>query len=194
MHNKEFKRSGKNEGPAHIDISKMFGDAFFKDRSDHIPWTHFFYKIYFNVKRLFCSPKIKKDIDLLQQVENLLSTAPSEPTSDIINKCQHFIQLHRIIENTNARKRLERWATKIIAIYLFVVLIIVILDSLKAVDVLEITDPIMMTILSTTTVNIIGLGLIVLRGHFHEKESIEKNEKEERESKKDTSQHPPAKR
>lgn len=180
------KRSRKNEKLPPFDFSEMFSDNFFKDKSDHIPWAHFFYKIYFNVKRLFCSPKIKRDIDLLQQVENLLNTVPSEPTSDIINKCQHFIQLHRIIENTNARKRLERWATRIIAIYLFVVLSIVIIDSLKIIDVLDISDPIMITILSTTTVNIIGLGLIVLRGHFHEKESIEKSEKEEVKAKEET--------
>lgn len=31
---------------------------------------------------------------------------------------------------------------------------------------ITIPEPIMITILSTTTVNIIGLGLIVLRGHF----------------------------
>lgn len=34
----------------------------------------------------------------------------------------------------------------------------------------------MITILSTTTVNIIGLGLIVLKGHFLAKESLDDND------------------
>lgn len=169
----------KKENLPYFDLSDILNDDFFEDKSEHIPWSHFFYKIYFNVKRLFCSPKVKKDIDLLQQVENLLNTTPSEPTSDVINKCQHFIQLHRIIENTSARKRLEKWATRIIAIYLFVVLTIAILDSLRVMNVFEISDTVMVTILSTTTVNIIGLGLIVLRGHFNEKENIKNKKKKE---------------
>lgn len=37
----------------------------------------------------------------------------------------------------------------------------------------------MMVLLSTTTINIIGLGLIVLRGHFQEKETL-KNKNEEK--------------
>jgi hypothetical protein len=125
---------------------------------------------------MFCSPKVKKDIDLLHQVEILLNTIPTEPTSDVISKCRHFIELHRIIENTNARKRLEKWATRIIVIYLFVVLLVVVFNSLK---IIEISDSVMITILSTTTVNIIGLGLIVLRGHFYTKEDIEKAKKKE---------------
>ena len=60
---------------------------------------------------------------------------------------------------------------KVIALYLFVVLSIVVLCYSKIPFVsgfvqINIPPNIMITILSTTTVNIIGLGLIVLRGHF----------------------------
>jgi hypothetical protein len=134
------------------------------------PWKHFFYKIFFVTKRLFCSPKTKKDLNILENVENLLNISPSDPSSDIINKCHHFIKLHRVIENTNARKRLEKWAKRLIVGYLLLVLVMVILSSLKTYNILKISDTVIITILSTTTVNIIRLGLIVLRGHFNAKE------------------------
>lgn len=151
-----------------LDLGDLFPSNFFENKKDYIPWSHGGYKIYFNIKRFFCNTHAsKKDINILEQVENLLNSTPSEPSSDVINKCHHFIKLHRIIENTNARKRLERWATKVIVCYLFIVLLLLILSSLR---IIEISDTVAITVLSTTTVNIIGLGLIVLRGHFYTKE------------------------
>lgn len=88
----------------------------------------------------------------------------------MIDKCHHFIKLHRIIENTSARKRLEKWAKRVIVLYLLVVLMLVVFDSIVENTWFEISDTVMITILSTTTVNIIGLGLIVLRGHFPQKD------------------------
>lgn len=160
----------ESEEQVEFDFSDIFDPTFFDKKKDYIPWTHGAYKIYFNVKRLFCSTHIKKDLNILEQVESLLNSVPSEPSSDIIDKCHHFIKLHRIIENTNARKRLEKWATRVIVCYLFLVLILVILNSLKKESPLNVSDAVVITILSTTTVNIIGLGLIVLRGHFYTKE------------------------
>lgn len=165
----EDKRE-EEEDQLDFNLSDIFDSTFFDEKKDYIPWTHGAYKIYFNVKRFFCSTSTKKDLNILEQVESLLSSVPSEPSSDIIDKCHHFIKLHRIIENTNARKRLEKWATRVIVCYLFLVLILVILNSLKVYDLLEVSDAVVITILSTTTVNIIGLGLIVLRGHFYTKE------------------------
>lgn len=154
-----------------FDFSEIFHPDFFDNKKDYIPWkTHGAYKIFFNIRRFFCGTNTKKDINILEQVENLLSSTPSEPSADIIDKCHHFIKLHRIIENTNARKRLEKWATRVIITYLLLVLILVIFNSLKTFEILNISDAVVITILSTTTVNIIGLGLIVLRGHFYTKE------------------------
>lgn len=135
-----------------------------------IPWTHGGFKCYFAIKRLFSSPRPRKELNLLDQVETLLNTTPAEqePTDELIDKCHHFIKLHRIVENTNARKRLEKWAKRVIVIYLLFVLCVVIINSLRWI---LISDAVMITILSTTTVNIIGLGLIVLRGHFPQDKS-----------------------
>ncbi|MDT3367908.1 MAG: hypothetical protein LIR40_04580 [Bacteroidota bacterium] len=154
-----------------IDQGNLFDfEDFFKDKKDYISWKNGGYKIYFNVKRFFCNPTSKKEINLLDQVELLINSSPGDPSGSLIEKCRHFIQLHRIVENTNARKRLERWAKRVIVVYLFVVFILVVFDSNNIHKAIEISDAVMITILSTTTVNIIGLGLIILRGHFYTKE------------------------
>ena len=163
-------------GP-HIDLAEFFNNSF---NSDYIPWTNGGYKIYFNIRRFFHSPNSKKDLNILEQVENLLSsTISEEPSSEVIGKCRDFIKIHRIIENTSARKRLEKWATKLIVCYLVLVLILVITNSLEYI---VISEAIMITILSTTTVNIIGLGLIVLRGHFYTKDEDLREKKDSKEN------------
>ena len=137
-----------------------------------IPWKHGGFKCYFAFRRFFASPRPRKELNLLEQVETLLNSTPAEqePTDELIDKCHHFIKLHRIIENTSARKRLEKWAKRVIVVYLLVVLMLVVFDSVIENTWFEISDTVMITILSTTTVNIIGLGLIVLRGHFPQKD------------------------
>lgn len=157
-------------------INAVFGSQGAKDLSDDaedikISWKHGGYKLY-NIKRLFISPRPRKELNLLEQVETLLNSTPAdqEPTKELIDKCHHFIKLHRIIENTSARKRLEKWAKRVIVLYLLVVLMLVVFDSIVENTWFEISDTVMITILSTTTVNIIGLGLIVLRGHFPQKD------------------------
>lgn len=158
-------------------INAVFGSQGAKDLSDSaddikISWKHGGYKIYYNIKRFFISPRPRKELNLLEQVETLINSTPAEqePTEELIEKCHHFIKLHRIIENTSARKRLEKWAKRVIVFYLLIVLVLVVFDSLVRYAWFEISDTVMITILSTTTVNIIGLGLIVLRGHFPQKD------------------------
>lgn len=118
------------------------------------------------IKVFFSNPfkEERRDLNMLDTVKALLE---SETTDDNIKKCKELIKLHRIVENTRARKRLEKWSLRIIATYLFIVLSIVILNYIQiGKPLFHIHTEIMITILSTTTINIIGLGLIVLRGHF----------------------------
>ena len=137
-------------------------------------WYHYVihigYYIPYWIRFIFSKPfkETKKDLDILETVNTLLD---SETTDENINKCKELTHLHRVIENTKARRRLEKWSLRVIALYLFVVLSIVVLCYSKIPFVsgfvqINIPPNIMITILSTTTVNIIGLGLIVLRGHF----------------------------
>lgn len=160
----------------------MNNDIFDKE-SSHVKWHHYFihlgyylpYWIKFFFSKPFNKPNQVKDLDLLDQVKLMLDVQADASDEIIIDKCKKFIHLHRIIENTRARRRLEKWASRIIAIYLFVVLCIVLCNYVRIPIIanninLEITDQVIIIILSTTTVNIIGLGLIVLRGHFLSKD------------------------
>ena len=128
----------------------------------YIPhWVGFFFNRPFK-------PEKKRDLDILDKVSTLLD---SDTTEQNLAYCNELIRLHRIVENTRARRRLEKWSLRVIATYLITVLCIVLCNYVSARHNLfglcfDIPPTIMITILSTTTVNIIGLGLIVLRGHF----------------------------
>lgn len=140
-------------------------------------WYHYLihlgYYIPYWVKFFFSKPfkEEKKDLNILDIVQTLLD---SESTStENIQKSKELTKLHRVVENTKARRRLEKWSLRVIATYLMIVLVIVVacyvkipIGKDKVYHIIEIPSEIMITILSTTTVNIIGLGLIVLRGHF----------------------------
>jgi len=151
---------------------------FFESKKNdiNISWRHGAFKVWYNIKRFFCSPlrsvRPKKDLNLISQVEILLQTDQSY-NKETIEKCAQFISLHRHMENTSARKRLEKWAKYVISVYLMIVLAILLLEgglfdkwNIK----LTIGYQVTIVLLSTTTINIIGLGLIVLRGHFYQKE------------------------
>ena len=121
------------------------------------------------IKSFFSDPfkKEKNELDVLDVVASILSTSKCD--DDSINQSQELVKLHRVIENTKARRRLEKWSLRIIAIYLFIVFLLVLSNYLHTpwFDCsLSIPEQIMIAILTTTTVNIIGLGLIVLKGHF----------------------------
>lgn len=154
------------------DVPSIFDSIFGKGKP--IKWYHYLihlgYYIPYWIKFFFSEPfkEKKKDLNILDTVKSLLE---SETTDGNIKKSKELIRLHRIVENTKARRRLEKWSLRVIALYLFIVLCIVLasyvsIPAIKSYFSICIPNPIMITILSTTTVNIIGLGLIVLRGHF----------------------------
>lgn len=142
------------------------------EQKDNLRWFHYLihlgYFMPYYAKFFFSKPfkEEKKDLNILDTVKTLLD---SETTNENINKCKELTRLHRVVENTKARRRLEKWSLRVIATYLLIVLLIVILNYTNIPSLslfVKIPSEIMITILSTTTINIIGLGLIVLRGHF----------------------------
>lgn len=114
---------------------------------------------------------VKPDLDALDIVRRLLEDFDS---SENIEKSKNVANLHRLIENTHARRRLEKWSLRTIGIYLCIVCFIIFGTYADIPHIgfpfLHIEPQIMVAILTTTTANIIGLGLIVLRGHFLAKE------------------------
>lgn len=160
----------------------MSVDILFDDKdeaSKKDKYCHLGYETWQYVSKFFSSPykKQKRELNVLDSIQTLLE---SEPTDENINKCQELSKLHRMVENTRARRRLEKWSLQVIKCYLVIVFVIVLLSYIKINDwhILYIPDTIMITILSTTTVNIIGLGLIVLRGHFLANEDVDKGRQE----------------
>lgn len=103
--------------------------------------------------------------------QELISNGTSDPF--IIETSRKLLVQQRIMDDTKARRRLEKWAKRVIICYLAFVGALVLLNGLS--QLIEpwkelahgfISDTVMTVILSTTTINIIGLGVIVLRGHF----------------------------
>lgn len=149
---------------------------------EKVVWYHYITHLGFFSMRLvkcfFRHPlkKDKKDLELLEQVRSLLDV---EVTNDNIKKSRLLVGVHRVVENTHARRRLERWSLRVIAIYLAVVFSLVVCTyadiPLLGLPFMKIHDNIMIAILTTTTANIIGLGLIVLRGHFLANEDKKSN-------------------
>lgn len=142
------------------------------DSKGKISWYHYVlhlgYYIPHFIRCFFKKPfaETKRDLNILETVATLLD---SSATSENIEKSKELTRLHRIVENTKARRRLEKWSLKIISSYLLIVLMVVLLCYIQIPPlkgVIQIPESIMIAILTTTTVNIIGLGLIVLRGHF----------------------------
>lgn len=147
------------------------------------------YKLFQYVKRFFSyKPKPPRELNLEDMVGNLLGPFAESGTAmpeEILDKCKELLQHQRTLEDTRARRRLEHWATRVISYYLITVFIILILSGfasvintmicqfcgfshgfIKTINSIFLSDKVLIVLLSTTTVNIIGLGLIVLRGHF----------------------------
>lgn len=75
---------------------------------------HLGFYIIDTVKQFFSSPykREKRELNVLDSIQTLLE---SEPTDENINKCKELSKLHRMVENTKARRRLEKWSLRVIA-------------------------------------------------------------------------------
>jgi len=122
------------------------------------------------VVRFFFGPKKKRnnDLNLLDQAKILLESRNDAMDKGTVELCKKLIHVHRVHENTKSRKRLEIWATIVISLYLVLICLIFVLNSLKTKGgvILECNPNLMIALLTTTTVNILGLVVIVLKGYF----------------------------
>lgn len=167
-----------------LEEEEEFTGSLFQSPEEKIKWhhyiTHFGFYVRYGLKCFFSHPlrKEKHDLDIIEKISTLLDVETNDST---IIKSRQLAGLHRLVENTHARKRLEKWSLRVIAIYLFIVLGIVLATyntiPLFGLPWFSIEPNIMIAILTTTTANIIGLGLIVLRGHFLAKEDDRKDNK-----------------
>ncbi len=68
----------------------------------------------------------------------------------------------RYKEDTESRKKLAYWAATVVSIYLLCVLTILILNH----QYIYLSDTVLSVLLGTTTLNVLGLMYIVLKGYF----------------------------
>lgn len=143
-------------------------------------WKYAGHDILVSVREFFCGQRrTHRGHDTFTDVAETIILQESELSTEMLEISRKLLEQQRILENTHARRRLERWATRVISWYLIVVLVLVVSNGVTAMLAGNkegfISSGIMAAILSTTTINIIGLGLIVLRGHFPQKESSSEN-------------------
>ena len=82
----------------------------------------------------------------------------SEPLSVQLGRLQN----QRYQENTIQRKRLAYWVQIIVTVWLLIVIIFLSINN----NYLHLSDNVLMVLLGTTTLNVLGLPLVVLRGFF----------------------------
>lgn len=112
-------------------------------------------------------PSKKEKVHPLDKAYTLIASTDDTYT------IKRFVELDRIISNSNYRKYLLWWAISIISLHIFAVLGIVTHNN-TIVSVFDfkpfyisVSDNVLMVLLGSTTANIIGLGYIVLKGIFY---------------------------
>lgn len=176
------------------DINQEFSKATgVPEKTSSFKWKYGGYCIFQGIRNFFLGEKkSKKNLNKFSDIaETLISTIPDDPNEELLIASGKLLEQQRILEDTRARRRLERWATRTIVCYLFAVFLLIVANGIvlikyptetveflgKSQSVVRrgfITDSIMTVILSTTTINIIGLGVIVLKGHFDKNKSQDK--------------------
>lgn len=116
--------------------------------------------------------KKQKDSDFLQKLEKKLDKSNHYSEEDIskaeaqeqtFEEKQQEAELQRYQDDSRHRKNLVKWATILINIWLGCVIAILIATGMPL---LELSDTVMVTLLGTTTVNVLGLMIIVLNDIF----------------------------
>lgn len=157
-----------------MDTDSLFNGSN-KSPYSHLSWKY--YGAYRCIGTIKCfilgQRKIKTETNTFSETAEALISAGDKTDRQTLEAGKDLLKLQRDVENTRARRRLERWACKVIVAYLLLVFILMLLNGASMVwkpDLFKehgfISDNVMITIISTTTVNIIGLVVIVLRGHF----------------------------
>ncbi len=80
---------------------------------------------------------------------------------------QKEAELQRYNDDSRHRKNLVKWATTLIGLWLGAVVLILVATGMPLLD---LSDTVMVTLLSTTTVNVLGLMIIVLNDIFKGRE------------------------
>ena len=109
-------------------------------------------------------------IDIHFDPDSNFTVNRSTPFPDVdalpINRQEDLIN-ERYAQDTKERKLLSHWVTIVVSLWLLFVLAILSLNRLLE---LKLSDTVLCMLLGTTTINILGLAYIVLKGLFDRKQ------------------------
>ncbi len=106
------------------------------------------------------SPNVDLDAILSNLDENSLEDQDID--SDELDLQERRYKNERYREDTKSRKKLAYWAASVVTVYLILVFIILFINH----KCILLSDSVLMMLLGTTTVNVLGLMYIVLKGYF----------------------------
>lgn len=108
-------------------------------------------------------------------LNRLPSSVTTPPTTEELFEAQRddevlkyqikFAELQRYLKDTRDRGWLAKWTAWVVSAWLF--LVITILYFNKNYFCLFLSDTVLVALLGTTTLNVLGLSFIVLKGHFN---------------------------
>lgn len=105
----------------------------------------------------------------LNNIDYAISAIPenleNDTLGDVDDKSMREQRKARFSQDTRFRKHLANWVMIIVPSWLFLVIVILFLDGF---DLLKLQKEVLITLLATTTVNVLGLAYIVLKGIFPE--------------------------
>ena len=110
-------------------------------------------------------PQLPDNIEEIieQSANEELNSAPDNPIlAKEAEREWNDEERDRYKSDTKDRKWLAEWSSTIVSLWMFIVICIVINNHRYA----KLSDSVLITLLTTTTVNVLGLMYIVLRGHF----------------------------
>lgn len=101
---------------------------------------------------------------IIEKLKNILGDNFSETKEDIlsINDQKKKAENDRFKQDTTDRKRLAYWSAVVVSIYLILLFGILIFNE----RFINLTNSVLIVLLGTTTLNILGLMFIVLKGLF----------------------------
>jgi hypothetical protein len=83
--------------------------------------------------------------------------------SDDLIRQRRELEIQRYRSNTEARNWMSIWTAIVVSLWLFAILIIIIHND----EYIHLSDNVLIALLTTSTIKVIGLPLIVLRGLFY---------------------------
>lgn len=106
--------------------------------------------------------------DLINSLNRSNSNTPNDVDSIGYKQQLKLKRIARFDSDTKDRKWLAKWTAYAVSLWLLSVLLLLFFNEKLNIC---LSDVVLITLLGTTTLNVLGLSFIVLRGHFSTSES-----------------------